>query len=258
MAKFLYILNPEEAAQVTDEQWRIWVKDQTFHYPEGTLFFSLKSFTTDDLLKVKAQIASELENRMDLDDVVEANLEALKTKIRSVNKEDLATVIRQTLDRLEVVKADEKRAKTRLEVLQDDLARRMVEEGESEVKFSGLISASYKTETVYQTGEDGWEPVYRGILARSLAKQLTPAVEASILEEVDLSSDSEEDVFRKVVGGIFRNLDEEGLKAMDEFAILQKRLTSTTLNELVKQGEDLPEGIKSMQLNKLSVKRLNK
>ncbi len=46
---------------------------QKGYAPEDAKYFPLSQFSTDDLLKLKAQIATDLENRMDLDEVTESN-----------------------------------------------------------------------------------------------------------------------------------------------------------------------------------------
>lgn len=215
-SKFLYILP-------TGSNYRAMVKPSSFsEYPEGTKFslehglgLPLSQISTDDLFKVKAQIASELENRMDLDEVTEANLEKLRSLIKASGSEVIAQLIRANLDRLDVVSADEKRAKTRLQILQDELASRMLKDGVSEMKFTGAVKVSYKQETVYSVGEAGWDTVYDGILAKV----------------------------------------NSGVPAVEAFSILQKRLTSTSLAELVKQGEDLPLGVTSVLVRKLKVTR---
>ena len=125
--KFIYIY--EE-----DGDKRIVVKDSAFQAPEDAKYFPLSQFSTDDLLKVKAQIATNLENRMDLDEVTESNLEKLRAQIRGAKAETIAQLYRQTIDRLEVVAADEKRAKTRQAILEDELKYRMQEDNVSELK----------------------------------------------------------------------------------------------------------------------------
>lgn len=296
--KFIYIFG---------DSTRIKVADDTFPHDSDTDFaFPLSKFSTDDLLKLKAQVATELENRMDFDGVVEQNLENLKVQIRGAKGEVIAQLIRQTLDRLDTVSADEKRAKTRLEILTDEMKHRMVEEGESEKKFAGLITATYKAETVYNIGEDGWGAVYSGIVAESLEGQLadsgtvaeiakainveqlndevvnavggvieavqrkirggsTPTDEVITGQKVLLNEIAEvldgykpefntEEIARNVVGVLVENI-RRGLVNSEAFAVIQKRLTSTTLNELVKQGYDLPKGIESQEVRKIKIRR---
>lgn len=214
--KFLYILP-------SGDNYRVLVRGSDFaDYPDGTKFtldynvgLPLGKMSTDDLLKVKAQIASELENRMDLDDVTEANLERLQTTIAEAETSVIAHLMRQTLDRLDTIGADEKRAKTRLQILENHIKHRMLQDGVSELKVEGAVQVTYKSDTVYSVGEAGWDSVYTGILAKI----------------------------------------ESGQSPIEAFSILQKRLTSTTLNELVKQGEELPQGIESQQIQKIKVKR---
>ena len=77
--KFIYVFG---------DSTRIKVADSAFPYNSDTDFaFPLSKFSTDDLLKLKAQVATELENRMDLDGVVEQNLEKLKAQIRGAKGE---------------------------------------------------------------------------------------------------------------------------------------------------------------------------
>lgn len=296
--KFIYVF---------DDRTRIKVADSAFKYDaENDLAFPISKFSTDDLLKLKAQVATELDNRMDLDGVVEQNLEELKAQIREAKGEVVAQLIRQTLDRLDIVSADEKRAKTRLEILTDEMQYRMVTEGESEKKFAGLITATYKAETVYNVGEDGWGTVYSGIVAESLEGQLADdGVVAEVAKAINVErlndevsvavSDLIEDMQRKVrreqdITGealseqkvllaemaevlnsykpeidteeIARNVMDalvenvrKGLVNSEAFAIIQKRLTSTTLNDLVKQGYDLPKGIDRQEVRKVKIKR---
>ena len=296
--KFIYVF---------DDRTRIKVADSAFKYDvENDLAFPISKFSTDELLKLKAQVATELENRMDLDGVVEQNLEKLKAQIRGAKGEVVAQLIRQTLDRLDIVSADEKRAKTRLEILTDEMKYRMVTAGESEKKFAGLITATYKAETVYNVGEEGWGTVYSGIVAESLEGQLAnDDVVAEVAKAINLErlndevsiavSDMIEDMQRKVrreqdITGealseqkallgemsevlnsykpeidteeIARNVMDalvenvrKGLVNSEAFAIIQKRLTSTTLNDLVKQGYDLPKGIESQEVRKVKIKR---
>lgn len=296
--KFIYVF---------DDRTRIKVADSAFKYDvENDLAFPISKFSTDELLKLKAQVATELENRMDLDGVVEQNLEKLKAQIRGAKGEVVAQLIRQTLDRLDIVSADEKRAKTRLEILTDEMKYRMVTEGESEKKFAGLITATYKAETVYNVGEEGWGTVYSGIVAESLEGQLAnDDVVAEVAKAINLErlndevsiavSDMIEDMQRKVrreqdITGealseqkallgemsevlnsykpeidteeIARNVMDalvenvrKGLVNSEAFAIIQKRLTSTTLNDLVEQGYDLPKGIEGQEVRKVKIKR---
>lgn len=311
--KFLYIYP-------SGDGYRALVKKSDFDkYPEGTTFtlehgvgLPLSKMSTDDLFKVKAQIATELENRMDLDEVTEANLEKLKATIKGANSDVIAQLVRQTLDRIDVVGSDEKRAKTRLQILEDELCHRMIQDGVSEIKFNGLIQATYKQETVYNVGEDGWGVVYSDIVADTIEGQLdnTSNIEAiangldigeevqdivsvitdSIKEYVDVlrgrlrknkdiygedissrldlledlvaeldeveidASELHENLVGKVATNIISNI-RGGLTDIEAFSVLQKRLTSTTLNELVKQGEELPRGIVSQEIRKLKIKR---
>lgn len=243
--KFIYIY--EE-----DGDKRIVIKDSAFQAPEDAKYFPLGQFSTDDLLKVKAQIATDLENRMDLDEVTESNLEKLRAQIRGAKAETIAQLYRQTIDRLEVVAADEKRAKTRQAILEDELKYRMQEDNVSELKFAGLLSVAYKPETVYSVGEEGWTPVYSEIFAETLAEQLADGDTVhELAKENNLSNDE--------VQAVLKGLEEKartGLNNTEAFAILQKRLTSTTLNDLVKQGLELPKGIEQATVRKVKVRKL--
>lgn len=243
--KFIYIY--EE-----DGDKRIVVKDSAFKAPEDAKYFPLSQFNTDDLLKVKAQIATDLENRMDLDEVTESNLEKLRAQMRGAKAETIAQLYRQTIDRLEVVAADEKRAKTRQAILEDELKYRMQEDNVSELKFAGLLSVAYKPETVYSVGEEGWTPVYSEIFAETLAGQLADGDTVhELAKENNLSNDE--------VQAVLKGLEEKartGLNNTEAFAILQKRLTSTTLNDLVKQGLELPKGIEQATIRKVKVRKL--
>ena len=243
--KFIYIY--EE-----DGDKRIVVKDSAFQAPEDAEYFPLSQFSTDDLLKVKAQIATYLENRMDLDEVTESNLEKLRAQIRGAKAETIAQLYRQTIERLEVVAADEKRAKTRQAILEDELKYRMQQDNVSELKFAGLLSVAYKPETVYSVGEEGWTPVYSEIFAETLAGQLADGDTVhELAKENNLSNDE--------VQAVLKGLEEKarsGLNNTEAFAILQKRLTSTTLNELVKQGLELPKGIEQATVRKVKVRKL--
>lgn len=242
--KFLYI--------TSDVEPRIFVGDSAKEIGEGTQYFPLGNFSTDDLLKLKAQIATALESRMDLDDVTEKNLETLKTKLRNAKTETIAQLARQTLDRLDVVAADEKRAKTRLAIIEDELRHRMEEDGSAEMKFTGLLSVSYKPETVYNVGEEGWTPVYGSIVADSMAGQLADEqLVQDIAERENVSADTVRSVAEEVI-----NSARNGLRNAEAFAILQKRLTSTTLNDLTKQGLDLPKGVEQKTLQKLKLRKL--
>lgn len=250
--KFLYIFSPGMSNEVTDEEHRIYIGDSAKHMDEGTQYFPLGNFSTDDLLKLKAQIATALECRMDLDDVTEKNLEALKTKLRSAKTEVIAQLARQTLDRLDVVASDEKRAKTRLAIIEDELRHRMEEDGSAEMKFTGVLGVSYKPETVYNVGEEGWTPVYSSIVADSLAGQVADDQAISrIANDLDMS----ESLVREVADGLAADI-RDGLVNPEAFAILQKRLTSTTLNDLTKQGLDLPKGVEQKTLQKLKLRKL--
>lgn len=242
--KFLYI--------TTDVEPRIFVGDSAKQTDEGTQYFPLGNFSTDDLLKLKAQIATALESRMDLDDVTEKNLETLKSKLRNAKTETIAQLARQTMDRLDTVAADEKRAKTRLAIIEDELRYRMEEDGSAEMKFTGLLSVSYKPETVYNVGEEGWTPVYGSIVADSMAGQLADdQLVQDIAERENVSADTVRSVAEEVI-----NSARNGLRNAEAFAILQKRLTSTTLNDLTKQGLDLPKGVEQKTLQKLKLRKL--
>lgn len=242
--KFLYI--------TSDVEPRIFVGDSAKEIVEGTQYFPLGNFSTDDLLKLKAQIATALECRMDLDDVTEKNLETLKAKLRNAKTETIAQLARQTLDRLDVVASDEKRAKTRLAIIEDELRHRMEEDGSAEMKFTGVLGISYKPETVYNVGEEGWTPVYGSIVADSMAGQLADdQLVQDIAERENVSADTVRSVAEEVI-----NSARNGLRNAEAFAILQKRLTSTTLNELTKQGLDLPKGVEQKTLQKLKLRKL--
>lgn len=247
--KFLYIKGAEKD--------RIFIKDSAFQFnSDEDLAFPLSKFSTDDLLKVKAQIATELENRMDLDEVTEANLNRLIALVKSANGETIAQVIRQTLDRLDVVAADERRAKVRLEILTDELKRRMVADGQSDVKFAGLISATYKPEAVFSVGEEGWEAVYSGIMAQALSAQDGAAKQKliSTLVDQDYNVEQAEEIADTAIEAVINSV-KNNFAGVDAFSILQKRLTSTTLNDLVKQGKELPSGIEQTEIRKVRVKR---
>lgn len=311
--KFLFIFP-------SGDGYRAMVKKSDFDkYPKGTTFtlehgigLPLSKMSTDDLFKVKAQIATELENRMDLDEVTEANLEKLKATIEGASSEVIAQLVRQTLDRIDVVGSDEKRAKTRLQILEDELRHRMIQDGVSEMKFSGLIQATYKQETVYSVSEEGWDTVYSGIVADTLEAQLenkdernliidrvnirkevnelTTITTGAIQDHIDVlrgrlrrekdinneditdrlallddleaelnelqvdASDVKNGLVHSVSDAIIENV-RGGISSIDAFSILQKRLTPTTLNELVKQGDELPKGVQSQTIHRLKIKR---
>lgn len=247
--KFLYIKGKNKDG--------IFVKDSAFHYnPDEDLAFPLSKFSTDQLFKVKAQIATELENRMDLDEVTEANLEKLKATIADADTSIIAQLLRQTLDRLEIVSADEKRAKTRQQILEDELKNRMKQAGVSEMKFDKAIQATYRKELVYNVGEDGWDTVYGGIVGNALdgqRKKISQAV-AEVLMDRGADDQFVDEITNEVIDAIILDVKDEFV-AVDAFSIMQKRLTSTTLTELVKQGEALPQGIVSQEISKLKIKR---
>ena len=250
--KFLYIFTPGMSNEITDEEHRIYIGDSAKHMDEGTQYFPLGNFSTDDLLKLKAQIATALECRMDLDDVTEKNLESLKTKLRSAKTEVIAQLARQTLDRLDVVASDEKRAKTRLAIIEDELRHRMEEDGSAEMKFTGVLGISYKPETVYNVGEEGWTPVYSAIVADSMEGQLA---DDQLVQDIATRENVSADTVRSVAEEVI-NSARNGLRNAEAFAILQKRLTSTTLNDLTKQGLDLPRGVEQKTLQKLKLRKL--
>lgn len=309
--KFIFIIPDGDSYQLK-------VKPSSFsEYPEGTQFnltqglgIPLGKFSTDDLLKVKAQIATELENRMDLDEVVESNFNNLKETIRNAESYVIAQIMRQTLDRLDVINSDEKRAKTRLQILEDELRHRMLQDGVSEMKFKGSIQATYQKETVFNVGEEGWDTVYSGIVAETLEHQientdLSANVDISdvttqllqttqetllarieiirgklrrekdihgedITSELSLLDDlatelktvgvnfNDDEIISSLVNNVaYAMVDNvrDGVTNIDAFSILQKRLTSTTLKELLKQGEELPRGVVSQEIQKLKIKR---
>lgn len=309
--KFIFII-PDGGS------YQLKVKPSSFsEYPEGTQFnltqglgIPLGKFSTDDLLKVKAQIATELENRMDLDDIVESNFNNLKEIIRNAESSVIAQIMRQTLDRLDVINSDEKRAKTRLQILEDELRHRMLQDGVSEMKFKGSIQATYQKETVFNVGEEGWDTVYSGIVAATLEHQientgLSANVDISdvttqllqttqetllarieilrgklrrekdihgedITSELSLLDDlatelktvgvnfNDDEIISSLVNNVaYAMVDNirDGVTNIDAFSILQKRLTSTTLKELLKQGEELPRGVVSQEIQKLKIKR---
>lgn len=309
--KFIFII-PDGGS------YQLKVKPSSFsEYPDGTKFnltqglgIPLGKFSTDDLLKVKAQIATELENRMDLDDVVESNFNNLKETIRNAESSVIAQIMRQTLDRLDVINSDEKRAKTRLQILEDELRHRMLQDGVSEMKFKGSIQATYQKETVFNVGEEGWDTVYSGIVAETLehqientdlsanvdisdvTTQLLQNTQESLLARIeilrgklrrekdihgeDITSElsllddlatelktvgvnfNEDEIISSLVHNVaYAMVDNvrDGITNIDAFSILQKRLTSTTLKELLKQGEELPRGVVSQEIQKLKIKR---
>lgn len=309
--KFIFII-PDGGS------YQLKVKPSSFsEYPDGTQFnltqglgIPLGKFSTDDLLKVKAQIATELENRMDLDDVVESNFNNLKETIRNAESSVIAQIMRQTLDRLDVINSDEKRAKTRLQILEDELRHRMLQDGVSEMKFKGSIQATYQKETVFNVGEEGWDTVYSGIVAETLehqientdlsanvdisdvTTQLLQNTQESLLARIeilrgklrrekdingeDITSElsllddlaielktvgvnfNDDEIISSLVHNVaYAMVDNvrDGITNIDAFSILQKRLTSTTLKELLKQGEELPRGVVSQEIQKLKIKR---
>lgn len=208
--KFIYVLGDD----------RIVVKDSAFPFdPTKDVAFPLSKFSTDDLLKLKAQLATEIENRMDLDEVTEANLTKLKQTISEADAKVVATILRQTLDRIELVNADLKRANTRKQLLEDELSRRMANDGVSTMNFAGVLSVTYKAESVFSVGEAGWDTVYYGIYDKA------------------------------------KELEQSGQSILEAFTILQKRLTSTALREMLQNNEELPAGIEVTQINKLSTRR---
>lgn len=309
--KFIFII-PDGGS------YQLKVKPSSFsEYPEGTQFnltqglgIPLGKFSTDDLLKVKAQIATELENRMDLDDVVESNFNNLKETIRNAESSVIAQIMRQTLDRLDVINSDEKRAKTRLQILEDELRHRMLQDGVSEMKFKGSIQATYQKETVFNVGEEGWDTVYSGIVAETLehqientdlsanvdisdvTTQLLQTTQETLLARIEILRGKlrrEKDIHGEDITselsllddlamelktvGVHFNEDEiisslvhnvayamvdnvrDGITNIDAFSILKKQLMSTTLKELLKQGEELPRGVVSQEIQKLKIKR---
>lgn len=208
--KFIYVLGDD----------RIVVKDSAFPFdPTKDVAFPLSKFSTDDLLKLKAQLATEIENRMDLDEVTEANLTKLKQTISEADAKVVATILRQTLDRIELVNADLKRANTRKQLLEDELSRRMANDGVSTMNFAGVLNVTYKAESVFSVGEAGWDTVYYGIYDKA------------------------------------KELEQSGQSILEAFTILQKRLTSTALREMLQNNEELPAGIEVTQINKLSTRR---
>lgn len=208
--KFIYVLGDD----------RIVVKDSAFPFdPTKDVAFPISKFSTDDLLKLKAQLATEIENRMDLDEVTEANLTKLKQTISEADSKVVATILRQTLDRIELVNADLKRANTRKQLLEDELSHRMANDGVSTMNFAGVLSVTYKAESVFSVGEAGWDTVYNGIYAKA------------------------------------KELEQSGQSILEAFTILQKRLTSTALREMLQNNEALPAGIEVTQINKLSTRR---
>lgn len=245
--KFLYIKGKNQDS--------IFVKDSAFPYNhEEDLAFPLSKFSTDQLFKVKAQIATELENRMDLDEVTEANLEKLKAKIADADTSIIAQLLRQTLDRLEIVSADEKRAKTRQQILEDELKNRMKQAGVSEMKFDKAIQATYRKELVYNVGEDGWDTVYGGIVGSAIEGQ-RKGLEEAIIAVLEAEKTPNAKQIAEFALNAVTSTVKHRFTAVDAFSIMQKRLTSTTLTELVKQGEALPQGIVSQEISKLKIKR---
>lgn len=252
--RFLYIFPSEDG-------YRTLVKKSDFSdYLDGTTFsldhgvgLPLNKMSTDDLFKVKAQIATELENRMDLDEVVEANLEKLKNTIQGAETKVIALLLRQTLDRLEIVAQDEKRAKTRKQILEDELCYRMKNDGVDEIKFDKAVSATYSKKLVYNVGEEGWDTVYGGIVGNALEgerKNLSQVV-TDTLQDYGLDDGG----FGSVLLDAIIAKVKTKFTAVDAFSFLQKRLTSTALTELVKQGEPLPLGIDSQEISELKIRR---
>lgn len=214
--KFLYITNGGER--------KIKIADSAFAYDvDNTEVFNLKDFSTADLLKVKAQLATELSNRMDYDDVVESNIEKLLSVVRQADGKTLAMLARQTMDRLDQVGDDEKRAKTRLTILQDEIKRRMDEDGESKIEYRGLINAVYEQKTVYSVGEKGWPAVYSQIVADCLKAQFA-------------NQDGKYFAPQEVI-----DLVSKGLVNIDSFNALQKRLNTKTIDALAKESGSVPE-----------------
>lgn len=250
--KFLYIFSPGMSNEVTDEEHRIYIGDSAKHMDEGTQYFPLGNFSTDDLLKLKAQIATALECRMDLDDVTEKNLEALKTKLRSAKTEVIAQLARQTLDRLDVVASDEKRAKTRLAIIEDELRHRMEKEGADELKFKGLVAVQSEDKAVYNTGEKGWGPIYSYIVADSIESQLA---DEKAISRIANNLDMKASLVREVAEGLASDI-RDGLVNAEAFSLISKSLVASTLNEFIKQKLPLPGGIEQKTLHKLKLRKL--
>lgn len=185
---FLYIYPDGDGyrVQVKSSEDASYPEDTQFVLPHG-VGLPISKMSTNDLLKVKAQIATILENRMDLDEVIEDNLAKLTQVVKAASTEEIAKVLRQTLDRLDIVKADEKRAKTRQQILEDELSFRMKKDGVSEMKVAGLVHVTYQPETVYSVGEAGWGAVYAGILTEALDAQIKKKENLNaIIKEADL------------------------------------------------------------------------
>lgn len=245
--KFLCLLSTEQGV-------RVFVKDETFTPPENTKYtledsdymLPLSQFSTDDLLKLKAQIATHLETRMDLDEVTEKNLNAMKEALKGAGSVVVAQLIRQTMERLEVIASDEKRAKTRLAILSDEMEHRMREEGVSEQKFAGLVNISYDKKRVYNVGEDGWGAVYGDIVDKLFTDEIH-----EFIKDFDFRDDSfftTSEIFEMVLKKV-----KSSPALFDAFGLLNKRLSSNVLRDLEESDQSLPKGIEAQTIRKLKI-----
>lgn len=244
--KFLCLLSTEQGV-------RVFVKDETFTPPENTKYtledsnymLPLSQFSTDDLLKLKAQIATHLETRMDLDEVTEKNLNAMKEALKGAGSVVVAQLIRQTMERLDVIASDEKRAKTRLAILSDEMEHRMREEGVSEQKFAGLVNISYDTKRVYNVGEDGWGTVYGDMVDKLFTDEIYDFAERIADQSGTLSTT---DLLATVLDKV-----KSSPALFDTFGLLNKRLSSNVLKDLEESEQPLPKGIEAQTIRKLKI-----
>lgn len=206
MTKFIYV-----ESKGGDKPDSICIADNKYQYTPGASWFNLDSFSTADLLKLKAQLSTVLENRMDVDEVNATMLEKLQLMMKNASMETLAQLLRQQLDREDTVSADEKRVKARKQMILNEVQRRMIDQGIDKLEFNGFVNITNKVVTQYSVNAEQWTDFYN-----------------SIIDEAN-------------------QCRKDGRPVDEAFSVLQKRAKVTTLAELAKAGYALPAGVEARQ-----------
>lgn len=217
--------------------------------------FSLDSFGTKDLLKLKYKLNEEVENRMDLDEVLDDSTDKLMVSLSKATSLSVAKLLRFIGDRIDQIDADAKRNKKLEKIILDELGHRMLKEGTNEMKFDGIVTVGYKNKTVYSTTDEGWEKVYTGIASNAIEAQMDTAVSRFIAENsMDYPTETLKEVAEQAYETLIRDL-KNNPNNLDSFGILQKRFTSTTLKEMLDATGELPEGVTSREIRDLKARK---
>lgn len=222
---------------------------------ENEQAFDLDKFTTKDLLRLKYKIGEEVENRMDVDEVLEDSTDKLVKAISNATSMAVAKTLRFITDRISHIEEDLKRNKKLERIILDEFSYRMSKEGTDEMRFDGIMTVSYKSKTVYSPSEEGWEKVYSTIAADTVKAQVDTAVQKFIAENELLYPRNELAKIAKSAYDYLIDDIKDNPNNLDSFGILQKRFTSTTLKDMESNNGKLPDGVISKEIQDLKARK---